>query len=120
MATLEIKLDGNSEMLADKWNQLGNAVRERWSEFSNDDLTEIAGKYDRFVEVLGEKYGYTQQEAGRMLDDFLAAYNSKKGALANWFNDDNWLVQHRGWVALATLLTTIIAALLYYFRSTRS
>jgi len=37
-------------------------------------LDQIAGKRDKLAGVLQERYGYTQMEAERQIDDFLATW----------------------------------------------
>lgn len=69
----------NQNILEGKWMQLKGSLREKWGEFTDDELDQIAGKRDRLAGMLQEKYGYTELEAEREIDDFL----------------DNWDVQHR-------------------------
>jgi uncharacterized protein YjbJ (UPF0337 family) len=61
----------NQNILEGKWMQLRGSIREKWGELTDDELDQIAGKRDRLVGVLQEKYGYTQLEADRQIDDFL-------------------------------------------------
>jgi uncharacterized protein YjbJ (UPF0337 family) len=61
----------NENVLEGKWLQLRGSIREKWGEITDDELDQIAGKRDKFAGVLQEKYGYTQMEAERQIDDFL-------------------------------------------------
>jgi uncharacterized protein YjbJ (UPF0337 family) len=61
----------NKNVLEGKWKQLRGSIRERWGELTNDDLDQIAGNHERLAGVLQEKYGYTQMEAERQIEDFL-------------------------------------------------
>lgn len=61
----------NENVLEGKWLQLRGSIREKWGEITDDELDQIAGKRDKFAGVLQEKYGYTQIEAERQIDDFL-------------------------------------------------
>ena len=61
----------NKNILEGKWKQLRGSIREKWGELTNDDLDQIAGNSDRLAGLLQEKYGYTQMEAERQIEDFL-------------------------------------------------
>lgn len=61
----------NEDILEGKWKQLRGAVRETWGELTDDELDQIAGKRDRLVGILQEKYGYTRDEVERRIDEFL-------------------------------------------------
>ena len=61
----------NRNILEGKWKQLRGTIREKWGELTDDELDEIAGNSERLAGVLQEKYGYTQMEAERQIDEFL-------------------------------------------------
>jgi len=61
----------NQNILEGKWKQLRGSVREKWGELTDDELDQIAGKRDKLAGFLQERYGYTQLEAERQIDDFL-------------------------------------------------
>lgn len=62
----------NNSILEGKWNQLKGKVRQQWGDLTEDDLERIAGKRDELVGVLQEKYGHSQEEAEREVNDFLS------------------------------------------------
>jgi uncharacterized protein YjbJ (UPF0337 family) len=57
--------------------QLRGAVREKWGDLTDDDLDIIAGKREKLAGVLQERYGYSQIEADREIDDFLANLDAR-------------------------------------------
>jgi len=61
----------NRNILEGKWKQLRGTIREKWGELTDDELDQIAGNSDRLAGLLQEKYGYTQEEAERQIDEFL-------------------------------------------------
>ena len=61
----------NKNILEGKWKQLRGNIRERWGELTDDELDQIAGERDKLAGFLQEKYGYTQMEAEKQIDDFL-------------------------------------------------
>ena len=61
----------NQNILQGKWKQLRGEIRERWGELTNDDLDQIVGQTEKLAGVLQERYGYTQMEADRQIQEFL-------------------------------------------------
>ena len=58
-------------VLEGKWKQLRGQVRKTWGKITDDDLDQIQGSYDRLIGMLQVKYGYTQQQAGDEINNFL-------------------------------------------------
>ena len=67
----------NRNVLEGKWMQLRGAVREKWGDLTDDDLDMIAGKREKLAGVLQERYGYTQIEAEREIDNFLTDWDAR-------------------------------------------
>jgi uncharacterized protein YjbJ (UPF0337 family) len=55
-----------------KWKQMRNQVRRWWSELSDSDVDQIAGRYGRLMSVLREKYSYTGPRAEQEIDRHMA------------------------------------------------
>lgn len=64
----------NRNILEGNWKQIRGSIREKWGELTDDELDQIAGKRDRLAGVLQERYGYTQMEAERQIDEFLDSW----------------------------------------------
>jgi len=62
----------NRNILEGNWKQIRGSIREKWGELTDDELDQIAGKRDKLAGILQERYGYTQMEAERQIDEFLA------------------------------------------------
>ncbi|MTH33664.1 CsbD family protein [Paracoccus limosus] len=60
----------NWDIIEGKWSQLKGAVKEKWGDLTDNDLTEMDGKRDKLQGKLQEKYGWTKEEAERRVDDF--------------------------------------------------
>jgi uncharacterized protein YjbJ (UPF0337 family) len=54
-----------------RWFQIKGKVREFWGELTGDDVDWIAGRRERLVGQLEEKYGMSREEAERQVDEFL-------------------------------------------------
>lgn len=55
-----------------KWKQFEGSVREEFGKLTDDDMAEIAGKKDRLVGKLQERYGYVKTEAEKAVNDWLS------------------------------------------------
>lgn len=60
----------NWDSVQGKWTQYKGKAKERWGEFTDDELDQMEGKRDRVVGKLQEKYGYSKEEAERHADEF--------------------------------------------------
>ena len=71
----------NEDILQGQWKQLKGQVRPRWGKITDDDLEEIAGRKDKLLGMLQERYGYTreraEEEVNRRLGEFEAALRSE-------------------------------------------
>jgi len=61
----------NWDRMEGKWKRAKGLVRERWGKLTNDDLEQIAGKKDRLVGKLQERYGIKKDEAEKELDRWI-------------------------------------------------
>ena len=58
----------NWNQVEGKWNELMGAVKEKWGRLTDDDLDVIAGKRDKLVGKLQQRYGITKEEAEKQTD----------------------------------------------------
>jgi uncharacterized protein YjbJ (UPF0337 family) len=68
----------NDDILAGKWKQVKGRVREWWGDLTDDDIEYIAGKRDRLLGMLQERYGYTREEADEEIERRLREYETMK------------------------------------------
>jgi len=52
------------------WNLLRMSVQKHWNKLTSEDLYMIDGMYDKFVERLAKRYGYTREIAERELENW--------------------------------------------------
>jgi uncharacterized protein YjbJ (UPF0337 family) len=69
----------NMDILEGKWKQLRGDVRQKWGELTDDDLDRVAGKRDKLVGILQERYGWSRDEASMHVDDFYRDAESRYG-----------------------------------------
>jgi uncharacterized protein YjbJ (UPF0337 family) len=48
---------------AEKWKQRRGQIRVWWDKLSDNDVDAIAGLYDKLIETLQAKYGFSQEQA---------------------------------------------------------
>ncbi len=53
-----------------QWTQFNESVKEKWGRLTDDELDVIAGKRDKFIGTLQEKYGLSKEEAERQLEEW--------------------------------------------------
>ena len=56
-----------------KWEQVRNKIHTRWGKLTDQDITEINGNHDRFINTLQERYGCAKKEAEDQLQRYLTA-----------------------------------------------
>jgi uncharacterized protein YjbJ (UPF0337 family) len=66
----------NKDVFEGKWKQMRGQVREWWGKLTDDDLDKVAGKFDNFIGVLQEKYGYTRERAEEEFNKRMAEYEA--------------------------------------------
>jgi uncharacterized protein YjbJ (UPF0337 family) len=52
----------NADQLKGKWMQFKGELKQQWGKFTDDDLQQIEGIYDRFVGKVQERYGYGEEK----------------------------------------------------------
>jgi uncharacterized protein YjbJ (UPF0337 family) len=62
----------NKDIFEGKWNQMRGQVKGWWGKLTDDDLDRVGGKYDQFVGLVQEKYGYTRERVEDELDKRMA------------------------------------------------
>jgi uncharacterized protein YjbJ (UPF0337 family) len=56
--------------LAGKWKQFRGEARKQWGALTDEDLEYIAGKRDKLVGRLQERYGIAKEEAESQVDQW--------------------------------------------------
>jgi uncharacterized protein YjbJ (UPF0337 family) len=67
----------NKDIVEGKWKQVKGKVRDWWGDVTDDDVTRINGKFETFVGVLQERYGYSREQAEEEIDRFMREYDTK-------------------------------------------
>jgi uncharacterized protein YjbJ (UPF0337 family) len=60
----------NKEQFKGSWQQFKGEVKKKWGQFTDDDLLEAEGDYDKFLGVVQKRFGDKQQEVERWAEDW--------------------------------------------------
>lgn len=60
-----------AEVFRKNWNTLRTKLRLNWMSLKDSDIATIDGSSDVLIELLREKYGYSQMQAQSQLETFL-------------------------------------------------
>jgi len=60
----------NWDTVKGDWKQFKGKVREKWGEFTEDELDQVQGKREQFEGLLQKKLGCAKDEVKRQVDDF--------------------------------------------------
>jgi uncharacterized protein YjbJ (UPF0337 family) len=66
----------NKDVFEGQWKQIRGEAKAWWGKLTDNDLDRAAGKFDVFVGVLQEKYGYTREAAVDEIDKRVTAYEA--------------------------------------------
>ncbi len=64
----------NKDIFEGKWKQLQGQAKVLWGKLTDDDLKQVGGKYDKFVGMIQEKYGYTRERVEEEIDRLTAEH----------------------------------------------
>jgi uncharacterized protein YjbJ (UPF0337 family) len=67
----------NIDTFEGRWRQMRGDLRSWWGRLSDNDLEKIAGKKDRLIGMLQEKYGYTREAAQQEVDRRFREYDER-------------------------------------------
>ena len=60
----------NKDQFKGRWIQFKGELKKQWGKFTDDDLLQIEGDYQKFQGTLQAKYGDQKEEVGRWADQW--------------------------------------------------
>ena len=60
----------NKEQFQGKWLQFKGELKQKWGDFTDNDLLEAEGDYDKFLGVVQKRYGDRKEEIERWTEDW--------------------------------------------------
>jgi uncharacterized protein YjbJ (UPF0337 family) len=76
--TSPILLVMSKDQFQGKWKQFKADLKKQWGDFTDDDLTQIEGNYDKFEGKVQERYGNRKEEGKRWTDEWFKKQNGSK------------------------------------------
>jgi uncharacterized protein YjbJ (UPF0337 family) len=70
----------NWDQVEGRWEQMRANVKKHWPKLTDDDLDRIAGRKDRFLGKLEERYGLAKEAAEQQMHEWLHALREHKTA----------------------------------------
>ncbi len=67
----------NADTFKGKWSQFKGELKRQWGQFTDDDLMQIEGNYDKFVGKVQERYGDRREELTRWAEDWYGGTSSQ-------------------------------------------
>ncbi len=61
----------NSDVFTGKWKQVRGEAKVWWGKLTDDDLDKVAGRFEMFIGLLQEKYGYSRAQAEREIEQHM-------------------------------------------------
>ena len=52
----------NADQLKGKWMQFKGELKQQYGNFTDDDLQQIEGNYEKFIGKVQERYGYGEEK----------------------------------------------------------
>ncbi len=68
----------NKEQFQGNWNQFKGKIKEKWGKLTDDDITQINGKYEQFIGTLQKRYGYQKEQAEKEFNNYVESQKVKK------------------------------------------
>ena len=68
----------NREQFKGQWKQFKGELKKQWGQFTDDDLMQIEGDYDKFIGSLQERYGEQKEEVRRWVDQWFDRHHTAK------------------------------------------
>lgn len=60
----------NNEQFKGNWQQFKGELKKKWGQFTDNDLLEAEGDYDKFLGVAQKRYGKKKEEIERWAEDW--------------------------------------------------
>lgn len=60
----------NKETFKGNWSKFKGELKKKWGKFTDDDLLQIEGDYDKFRGKAQERYGDQKEEVSKWAEDW--------------------------------------------------
>lgn len=68
----------NEDQLQGKWKQFKGELKQKWGEFTDDDLLVIEGSVDKLEGKIQERYGERREDVKRWVDEWFDTHGTQR------------------------------------------
>jgi uncharacterized protein YjbJ (UPF0337 family) len=68
----------NKDQFSGSWLQFKGELKKKWGRFTDDDLLEAEGNYDKFLGVVQKRYGDQKEEVTRWADEWYSKHEQEE------------------------------------------
>ena len=68
----------NQDQLQGKWKQFKGELKQKWGEFTDDDLLVIEGSVDKLEGKIQERYGERREDVKRWVDEWFDTHGTQR------------------------------------------
>ena len=68
----------NWNRVSEHWPELKSDIKAEWGLLSEDEIDRVAGRFDRFVGKIQQKYGLAKAEAQRQINAWLSNFDKQE------------------------------------------
>ena len=83
-----------------EWYKIKSNIQDKWNKLSDDDIDEIDGQYNQFINKIQHKYGYSRQQAENEIQNWKMEESESEESEEQSFNprsEQNKKEGQRGW-----------------------
>ena len=66
----------NKDQFQGKWKQFKGDLKQKWGKFTDDDLLQIEGDYDKYQGKVQERYGNRREEVKKWTDEWFESHDA--------------------------------------------
>ena len=66
----------NKDVFAGRWKQVRGEAKVWWGKLTDDELDKVAGRFEMFIGLLQEKYGYSRAQAEQEIEQRMRTFDS--------------------------------------------
>ena len=68
----------NQDQLQGKWKQFKGELKQKWGDFTDDDLLAIEGSVDKLEGKIQERYGDRREDVKRWVDEWFDTHGTQR------------------------------------------
>ena len=73
----------NKEQFEGSWQKFKGEIKKKWAQFTDNDLLEAEGDYDKFLGVVQKRYGDKKEEVERWAETGMRSMRSGRAKRLN-------------------------------------